>query len=1124
MKTRHLLVLIAGMIASAANRAEAQSDIDMVTRIVPPNVLLILDNSGSMAHSMWADDFDPTVFYDVGKVRTYCNVGDVPASPGSAGFCPASGDASGQCPDNESNRSSGSYVRCNRSVVPGSNCAATAPAGWSTSSSSSYCYYYLPDYTAGGYSTRWSLNYLSWLFSRVLDGQTPITPSIDRIGTAKQTLVDLIDSINPGTDENVRFGLMVFKPNNSANDPDGGTVSQEITTGNKAAMVAAINATNPISWTPLAETLAHAGEYMTGISSVWSCSGGDAVSPSNPMQDWCRKNFVILMTDGESTKDDFAHDQAGFMCAIGNADGDEDEVPSPYDGRSDAPPYSSTGTDWLDDVAYKYYNNDLRPDLQGTQNIVTYTVGFMVDHPLLRDAATNGNGEYYIASNADELTNALFTAVQDIIERSTSFTSTTVPSTRTSFGDGLFTASFVPKATSGFWEGDISAFRLSPSLDILDANGNLAVDATGTLLDTAVPFWRASERLLDPSHPPRSIYTTLGDTRQTFDVATIGATELDVQPTEISSYPNYPTVQFVDVDALSDALVRYLYGQDSFDEDSDGDTTDLREAIIGDIFHSNPLVVGPPPSLLRREEGFGPINQTGTFLNRYQRRDRRLYVGANDGMLHAIDAGTYREGDNPLTPEVEKDYYDLGTGDEVFAYIPGMLLDKVKMIPRNTPRSHYYVDGSPAVADAWFPSSPSDTTKDVEEWATVVMTGLRQGGDGYIAWDVTDPSGVHREYPRLLWELNDAGLPLGETWSDPILTRIKVRAQEGFGDHCGSDDGEGDCREQWVAVVGGGFRANADPNLAGYVPGSLDGDSRSVLVIALDSGSVVAQLAYDASDPVLSKMNYAIPSTPAVLDLNSDGFADLIYIGDTGGQLWKWDISSVAEDSNSDNLIDNWTAGIFFDAGSVSLPSGGRHHRGIFFQPVVARSKGRLILAFGTGERSDIKYAGHADGTVDDMNRFYVIRDPNPQGSGAIPIAPYSEANLTDVTALGYDTDPTDLGYYVVAEKGEKFITNHVVFRGSVITASYIPDDGSGGVCGTDGSAYLYIFDLVSGAASGESGRRLYLGVGVPSDPRISVGDTAKIFTKTSAGQIQPTPAPDGGGAPVELIYWRQRF
>ena len=303
-------------------------------------------------------------------------------------------------------------------------------------------------------------------------------------------------------------------------------------------------------------------------------------------------------------------------------------------------------------------------------------------------------------------------------------------------------------------------------------------------------------------------------------------------------------------------------------------------------------------------------------------------------------------------------------------------------------------------------------------------------------------------------------------------------------------------------------------------------------MVALDSGQVLAQVAYDPTDAQLQQMVYALPSTPAVLDLDFDGFADVLYIGDTGGQLWKWDMSAIAEDVDNDGLFDTWRAGVLFRTPPQSVSGGVLHYRSIFFPPVATFLSGKLVLGFATGERTEIVYEG--DPNRDDNNRFYVLRDLNPTGASSIPAAPYGEADLTDITGFTSDFDLTDLGYYFVAEDAEKFITNHAAFGGVFITTSYLPDDGTGSICDVDGQAFVHVFDIATGSgcfdplSSSNQGRRVDSGLGVPSDPRITISSSinggVKILLKSSAGQLVTIDAPDLAPEAVKQVYWRQRF
>ncbi len=171
--------------------------------------------------------------------------------------------------------------------------------------------------------------------------------------------------------------------------------------------------------------------------------------------------------------------------------------------------------------------------------------------------------------------------------------------------------------------------------------------------------------------------------------------------------------------------------------------------------------------------------------------------------------------------------------------------------------------------------------------------------------------------------------------------------------------------------------------------------------------------------------------------------------------------------------------------------------------------------------------------TEDENNRFYVIKDPDPHGPASIPVTPYDETDVTQLLADNVtDPDPTDLGFFVVAEDGEKFITNHIAFAGFVITVSYRPDMTPGNICTRGGDAFIYVFSITDGAGFFDdpdatvSGRRLGIGTGAPTDPRISVstgGDGGvQLFIQTSKGKVIGLEGPELDTDRVNLVYWKQ--
>jgi hypothetical protein len=168
---------------------------------------------------------------------------------------------------------------------------------------------------------------------------------------------------------------------------------------------------------------------------------------------------------------------------------------------------------------------------------------------------------------------------------------------------------------------------------------------------------------------------------------------------------------------------------------------------------------------------------------------------------------------------------------------------------------------------------------------------------------------------------------------------------------------------------------------------------------------------------------------------------------------------------------------------------------------------GAIVYTFGTGERRNLLYAG--DASKDDNNRLYVIRDPNPTGGSAIPVSAYTEANLTDVTGLGTDTDLTDMGYFVVGGESEKFITDFLIFAGHAIAASWPAFRRAAW------QAFIYAFQLYNGAGrrygrdSDRCGSLLPHRAGIRA-PRISIAPNPNDdvgFINTSDGTIRTAAA-----------------
>jgi len=178
---------------------------------------------------------------------------------------------------------------------------------------------------------------------------------------------------------------------------------------------------------------------------------GKRIDNSSPVQWWCQKNFVIFMTDGESNCDS---DWDRLVDTVGDHDGDGKDTPY---AKPDFPDWDDRELhNYLDDVAQWMYDNDLRSDMEGPngeiQNVITYTIGFRIDMKLLEEAGTQGGGLYFTADDYDQLKEAFENALADIIKKAASGTAASIISTAQQAQNRLFRAKFDPETWGGFLE------------------------------------------------------------------------------------------------------------------------------------------------------------------------------------------------------------------------------------------------------------------------------------------------------------------------------------------------------------------------------------------------------------------------------------------------------------------------------------------------------------------------------------------------------------------------------------------------------------------------------------------------------------------------------------------------
>jgi type IV pilus assembly protein PilY1 len=671
---------------------------------VPPNCLIIFDNSGSMNNEMSTVEYDPNYIYpDVLEVED---------------------------PTTVYYKSGGNWDTKYRDSIDKIECLEAKYA------LHNYGYFNgrLDDRTECGGRKTWYLrtgNYRNYLVYRGPSENRP------RLGVAKGTVQSFIN-----TTYGVRFGAMIF------NQSEGGRILREIkdmTPPNRADLHNAIGQIHADTWTPLAETLHEAGLYFQGFPSCFNPEEGVYKSP---IQYWCQRSYIIIVTDGESTQDRNEVLKRSGKRGDGDTDVDEHEP-----GLAKEKLYESDGSDYLDDVAKVLREMDARSDLEDNQNIVTYTVGFTIRSELLEDAAKNGGGKYYYCHNAQSFAIVLQKIIEEILEQSTSYVAPVVPISqmeKASSGNRIYLALFKPTLRS-FWKGNIKKFAIATeddqTGDIIDVNGNPVLDERGRILDRAVSFWGSADpdggeverggvgQILLNRTTERRIYTYTGitpDLSNPTNAFTTGNPKITPLTLGLRENQDFERQQ----------LIQFIHGYDPHDENGNRNTVEKRDWILGAFLHSRPLII------------------------HYGQGQSVIYAGGNDGMLHA---------------------FDDETGEELWAFIPPDLLGRLKDLTGET--VEYYVDGSPR---AYIVDRYRDGTIESSDGDRVILAcGERRGGNHYFALDVTSP-----QSPHLLWQIGPERKgysEMGQSWSTPIFGKI----HDGF-------DGKD------VFFMGGGYDENQD--------------------------------------------------------------------------------------------------------------------------------------------------------------------------------------------------------------------------------------------------------------------------------------------------------------------------
>ncbi|WP_433898527.1 pilus assembly protein [Pseudomonas sp. PSE1(2024)] len=589
-----LLGMLTGLYLAAPAFAFTPSDSPLLSAAaVSPNVMLMIDDSGSMNSIIYATGFDPTVDRTAAR---QCNA--------VIGLCLSSTAITGDT--------------IFLSSLPTSGCSGGAYAFYNNSLTP-LCLK-LPDPVGSG-NTRYSADYISYVVGLAInngtrDFTTGAIPNDYRINVARNVSTALVTS-----NRNLRMGLATFNPATSNNPGNGGFIARSISDlspvsgsvtqaqadTNYNALISSINGLSAVANTPLAETYYEITRYMRGMAPYYNSTPSTYTSP---IQYRCQKNYGVVITDGLPTYDrTFPSNDPLGGSRLPNWDGiNNDGNNLNGDGEGD--------TLYLDDIAKFAFDIDMRSsgtDAAGKswnavdfprQNMNTYTVGFTASNDMLSDAADYGQGRYYQATDSSGLNAALSSALSDITSKAGSGGAGVTSSTTLTGSSSFFQTTYDPKD----WRGTIKSFGFT----------------SAGAVNTSAVLWTTDTAIVPGATAP---------TYQSWNSLNNAAVTL--------AYGNFSPAQQT---VLSQGLPVGISGIDLVEWSKGTNKTGLkvRSVLLGDIINS-PLVLASPTEKTASDLA-GDTTYSTYLTTKASNMNASLVVNANDGFVSVINSanGTRR--------------------------------------------------------------------------------------------------------------------------------------------------------------------------------------------------------------------------------------------------------------------------------------------------------------------------------------------------------------------------------------------------------------------------------------------------------------------------------------------------
>ena len=551
-------------------------------------------------------------------------------------------------------------------------------------------------------------------------------------------------------------------------------------------------------------------------------------------------------------------------------------------------------------------------------------------------ATLNSRGELFSANNPQEVVQQMNQVFQSISDRTASVSAVSVSSSLLTTASLSYQTFFNASSWSGTVQG--KQRQANSNVDTVVWDAACRLDGGPCSAIAGIPSYVAPDPMSDRKISTGSVDFTWGSLS--------GAQQTALN----KDFDNNGAADTRGQDRL--AYIRGVRSQE-------GTLFRTRASRFGAVVNSNALVVGGSNDnywrgnqdpLRPRQFSGGVSDETKTnflaHVEAIKNRPTTVYVGANDGMLHALDALT---------------------GVERWAFVPNAVFKNLaRLSSKSNLFTQSYVDSTPVVREVFIGS----------QWRTLLVGALRLGGQGVYALDVTDPNPISPS-ARFKWEFNDSiDTDVGFTYGRPIIARA---------------------RGGWVVLVPGGY--NAGVVTEGVNPAA--GSERAVLyVLNANTGALIRKFSgldfptSDASSIGLSSIvggDYVFEAGASSLPLQvltpslgaadsalrrtQDQVMDVAFAGDNQGNVWRFNFENDSPAA--------WSVRKFFAGGQP-----------VTAQPRVATANGYAIIAFGSG-----RFVDENDRTITAQQRLYGVYDPGPNYTG-YPITPASLVLQTSTTSV----------------------------------------------------------------------------------------------------------------------------